>query len=181
MRIRRFFALVLLLCCSAVWAQAQPAMLPTSWRLQGEGEMRWFGLSIYSARLWTPKEDRLAESLATSAQANVPFALELTYSRTIPGSSLVNTSMDELQRLGWQDDAKLQRWRKELATVFPDVRPGERIVGVREPAGTAVFYHQDQLTGRLADPELASAFFAIWFDPRTREPTLRARLLGISG
>jgi hypothetical protein len=30
----------------------------------------------------------------------------------------------------------------------------------------------------LADPQLARAFFAIWLDARTREPQLRARLLG---
>jgi hypothetical protein len=170
-------ALATLAWCSAVLAQ--PAMLPTTWRVQGEGEMRWFGLSIYSARLWTPFGAPLAD--ANAGQKDAAFALELTYSRDIAGANLVKTSIDELNRLGWRDEATLQRWREALAVVFPDVREGERIIGMREPAGGAVFYHQDRLTGRLGDPELAGAFFAIWFDPRTREPKLRARLLGISG
>lgn len=154
-------------------------MLPPTWRVQGEGEMRWFGLSIYAARLWTPADALLAS--VTNGRTEATFALELTYARDIAGSSLVSTSIDELNRLGWRDEATLQRWREALAIVFPDVRVGERIIGVREPAGGAVFYHQDRVTGRLADPELASAFFGIWLDPRTREPKLRARLLGIRG
>jgi hypothetical protein len=156
-------------------------MLPTTWRAQGEGEMRWFGLSIYSARLWTPAGEPLPglASVATGQPSlNHAFALELTYSRDIPGSSLVDTSIDELKRLGARDADTLRRWRDALAVVFPDVRVGEKIVGIREPAGGAAFYHQERLTGRLADPDLASAFFGIWLDPRTREPKLRARLLG---
>ena len=174
--LRRVFAITTLAWCSA--ALAQPAMLPSTWRIQGEGEMRWFGLSIYSARLWTPVGTPLAGMANGAPQPNPTFALELTYSRDIAGSSLVKTSIDELNRLAGRDEATLQRWREALAIVFPDVRVGERIIGVLETAGGAVFYHQDRLTGRLADPELASAFFGIWLDPRTREPKLRARLLG---
>ena len=32
----------------------------------------------------------------------------------------------------------------------------------------------------IDDAELAGAFFAIWLDARTREPRLRARLLGLA-
>jgi hypothetical protein len=34
------------------------------------------------------------------------------------------------------------------------------------------------LLGTIDDPVFARAFFAIWLDPRTREPQLRNRLLG---
>lgn len=42
----------------------------------------------------------------------------------------------------------------------------------------AAFYHQGRLSGKVADPAFARAFFAIWLDARTRVPALRARLLG---
>ncbi|MNC84230.1 hypothetical protein D3C75_1386630 [compost metagenome] len=44
-------------------------------------------------------------------------------------------------------------------------------VGVRFYAGT-------QLQHEVRDHDFARAFFAIWLDPRTRNPELRAQLLG---
>lgn len=149
---------------------------PSDWRPAGQGEMRWFGLAIYQARLWAAPETRFTASQAPDRAAR--FALELTYARDIPGERLVDSSIDELTRLGWRDKAQLARWRQALAEVFPDVRAGERIVGLREPAQGALFYHQGRATGRIDDPDLAHAFFGIWLDPRTREPGLRASLLG---
>lgn len=136
----------------------------------GNGEMRWFGLSIYQASLW---------SASVRFDDSAPFALSLRYSRDIAGKRLVSTSIDELKRLGSRDEATLKRWEKLLATVFPDVRQGESIVGVSLPAQGALFFHQGRLTGEIADPEFARAFFAIWLDARTRAPELRERLLGM--
>lgn len=141
----------------------------TEMRPLGSGEMRWFGLSIYQASLWTG---------AARFDDSAPFALALRYSRDISGSRLVATSIDELKRLGTRDDATLKRWEALLESVFPDVKTGDLIVGVSLPARGALFYHQGRLTGEIADPQFARAFFAIWLDERTRAPDLRVRLLG---
>jgi hypothetical protein len=90
----------------------------------------------------------------------------------------VQASIEEMQRLGSADDARLARWKLDLERVFPDVRSGDVIHGLHLPQHGAEFYHQGKLTGRIEDVEFARAFFAIWLDPRTREPELRARLLG---
>lgn len=135
----------------------------------GSGEMRWLGLSIYQASLWTG---------AARFDESVPYALVLRYSRDIAGRRLVSTSIDELKRLGMRDEGKLKHWETLLATVFPDVKSGESIIGVSLPSRGALFYHQGRLTGEIGDPEFARAFFAIWLDERTRAPDLRARLLG---
>lgn len=174
-------ALALILLLMALSAQAQTrseTVLPSGWRVSGEGEMRWLGFRVYSARLFSSPATQWRADAAPAAEA--AFALELTYARDIPGKNLVDASIDELMQLGWRDAARLQRWRNTLATVFPDVREGDRILGVRDPARGAVFYHQGQMTGTITDAELAQAFFTIWLDPRTREPGLRARLLGLS-
>lgn len=135
----------------------------------GSGELRWFGLSIYQASLWTG---------AARFDESEPFALALRYSRDIPGSRLVASSIDELKRLGMRDEATLERWEALLERVFPDVKAGDSIVGVSLPSRGALFYHQGRLTGEIVDPQFARAFFAIWLDERTRAPDLRARLLG---
>ena len=162
---RLTIALGLALLCGAA-----AAALPADWRLHGQGEMRWFGLRLYQASLWTP---------GGQWQAQQPYALELRYARDIPSSRLVQASIEEMQRLGTAGNDRLASWKAALGRVFPDVRSGEVIVGMHLPNRGAEFYHQGKLTGRIDDVEFASAFFAIWLDERTREPALRARLLGL--
>jgi hypothetical protein len=145
------------------------AVLPPDWRIQGQGELRWFGLRLYEASLWAP---------GGRWQADQPYALELRYSRDVSSARLVQSSIGEMQRLGNADAARLARWQAELERVFPDVRSGEVIHGVHLPKRGAEFYHQGKLTGRIDDVDFARAFFAIWLDPGTREPALRTSLLG---
>jgi hypothetical protein len=63
-----------------------------------------------------------------------------------------------------------------MAKIFPDVRPGDHILGVHLPEGARFFYN-DQLVGSIEEPAFARAFFAIWLDPKTSAPDLRTALL----
>lgn len=143
--------------------------LAPGWQALGAGEARFIGLHLYDASLWVT---------AQGYREDLPFALALTYSRSFSRALLVSTSLDEMRRLGGADEARLARWKLSLEQVFPDVAAGETIVGVHMPGRGALFYHQGRLSGEVADPAFARAFFAIWLDSRTRVPALRARLLG---
>jgi hypothetical protein len=139
----------------------------------GAGEMTWFGLKIYAASLWVtlPRPQRINDG---------PFALAIRYERQIPGARLVDTSIDEMARMGFGDEAQRERWRGLLSQALPSVAPGETLVGLNLPGSGARFWHNGRLTAEINDEQLARAFFAIWLDERTREPELRARLLGKS-
>jgi len=165
------FRAILLFAMLAALMPAARALdgIASDWRMIGQGEMRWFGFQLYDARLWAPPAGWSADGA---------YALELRYARDIPAQRLVQASIEEMQRLGSADDARLARWKLELERVFPDVRSGDVIHGLHLPQRGAEFYHQGKLTGRIDDVEFARAFFAIWLDPRTREPALRASLLG---
>jgi hypothetical protein len=128
--------------------------------------MTWFGFSLYRATLW----------VAGTSPESAPSALQLDYRRDISRERLVQTSLDEMRRLG-ADDAQLKRWEAELLRVFPDVKEGDSIVGVHYPGRGASFYYQGQATGDVVDAEFARRFFAIWLDPASRSPSLRAVLL----
>lgn len=143
--------------------------LAPAWRPLGSGEARFLGLRLYEAALWVG---------AQGYREDAPFALALTYARAFSRDTLVSASLDEMRRLGGADEARLSRWKVELERVFPDVAAGETIVGVHLPGRGAAFYHQGRLSGEVADPAFARAFFAIWLDSRTRVPALRGRLLG---
>lgn len=166
-------ALCLLALMIAPLAQAMPQALREAapdWRALGQGEMRWFGLRLYSAELWVSGADWSREE---------SFALKLTYAREIPGARIVEASLDELRRLGHRDETRLARWREHMNRAFPDVRAGDSITGIYLPGRGVQFWLGEHLRAELADEDFARAFFAIWLDPRTREPALRERLLGL--
>lgn len=139
----------------------------------GRAELRWFGLRIYDAALWG--------EAGAGWSAERKHALEILYARDIAGVRLVDTSIEEIVRLGLGDATRHALWRTALARVLPDVAAGDTLVGVHRPGQGASFWHGERKTGEIDDPELARAFFAIWLDPRTREPAMRSRLLGEAG
>lgn len=141
------------------------------WHPQGRGEMRWFGLRLYDAELWV-------KGSGWSPEAS--FALQLTYAKSIAGARIVEASVNEMRRLGWRDEAQLARWREEMMLAFPDVQPGDSLTGLASPGQGVQFWYGGRARHVVRDPEFARAFFAIWLDPRTREPELRHRLLGLT-
>ena len=138
-------------------------------RQLGAGTMRWFGLHVYDAALW------VREASWDSADT---FALDIVYARDIAGKALAENSISEMKRVGFNDEAQHARWLPSMVRTFPDVGRGDRLVGLNLKGGGAAFFNQDRLLGTIDDPVVARAFFAIWLDPRTREPQLRNRLLG---
>lgn len=171
---RRSLATCLLL--AAAWSAG--AAQAAGWRddlsqahLQGSAGLRWFGLKIYDAALW---------SGATPFDPVQPFALELTYRRSISRARIVQTSMDEIRRLFGDrySEEQLQRWEADMTRAFVDVNEGDQLTGVHLPGIGCRFYSRTRLLAEVRDAEFARAFFAIWLDPRTRDTQLRNRLLG---
>ena len=169
---KALLVLVLLLTPIGASALSLPEPVARSFpdlRLAGEGRLRWFGLHIYDAALWIS---------GVRWNGEQEFALDIRYARDVESRKLVQTSLDEMRRLGFADERRLGRWGHEMTRVLPDVRKGEHITGVNRPATGVEFYLQGRLVGTIADPEFARAFFAIWLDARTREPDLRQSLIG---
>ncbi len=141
--------------------------------LIGSGDFSWFGFTVYNARLWSPVE---------RVDFSQPFALELTYRRSISRETLVDTSLDEIRRIngGPLDRDQQNDWTRQMGLAFVDVRDGTRITGVFLPDEGCRFYVDGKLQHVIDDPAFARAFFSIWLDPQTRSPKLRAALLGLA-
>jgi hypothetical protein len=143
-------------------------------QLQGMGTLRWMGLKIYEARLFASKRPNPAQL------TQLPFALELTYARDFNGSSIAERSIDEIKKLGIGSTEQHQAWRSRMQAIFPNVKSGDRIRGIHRPGSGASFMLNDKPIGNIDDAEFARAFFAIWLDPKTSEPSLRKELLGLN-
>ncbi|WLI37158.1 chalcone isomerase family protein [Pseudomonas sp. FP818] len=171
--VRHLICIALMLQSADIFADWREAV-PNA-HLLSSGDMRVFGFSVYSAQFWSP---RLIAGEPLVADA--PFALELTYSRAISRDDLVEASIKEIRRLSpyGLNSELMGRWEREMQHAFVNVRAGDRITGVYVPGEGVRFYFGDNLRRVVRDEAFAKAFFAIWLDPRTRNPELRAQLLG---
>ena len=185
-------ALSVTLSAACAWANPQPqtqtpapasasglstattghAQLPGS-RLQGQGLLRYLGLRVYQARLWTLPDFRPATPLEQ------PLVLELEYLRTLKGSAIAERSLQEMRRVGPIGEAQGQRWLTDMQRLFPDVQASDRLSGLLLPGQGARFWHNQRLLGQIDDPQFARLFFGIWLAPTTSEPQMRLSLLGL--
>ena len=146
------------------------AQLPT-YRLVGKSRLTFWGIQVYDARLWaTPtfKPDNLAAQF---------FALELAYLRDFESSDIAKRSLSEMRRSATFTDAQAKTWTLEMQRVIPDVKKGDRIMGVNHPGVGAVFLVNGKPGGEIRDVEFARLFFGIWLSSKTSEPQLRQALL----
>lgn len=145
-------------------------LLPQS-RLIGKGRLTFWGFQVYDARLWALpgfKPDTLAVQ---------PFALELSYLRGFDSQDVAERSISEMRRSASISDAQAKAWIDEMMRALPDVKKGDRLMGIHRPGVGAQFLMNGKPTGEIRDAEFARLFFGIWLSPKTSEPELRAALL----
>ena len=144
----------------------------TGGRLQGEATLRFIGMRIYHARLWTLPDFR------SEKFGEQPLLLELDYLRDFKGSAIAERSLQEMRRVGHVSEAQALRWLEQMQRIFPDVKAGDRLTGQLLPGQGAAFWHNGRPIGRIPEAEYASLFFGIWLSPGTSEPDMRLALLG---
>ena len=75
-------------------------------------------------------------------------------------------------------DAQEAKWLADMLRVVPDVKKGDRVLGIHKPGTGADFWVNGKLVGEIQDAEFARLFFGIWLSPKTSEPQIRTLLLG---
>jgi Chalcone isomerase-like len=142
-------------------------------RLHGQGRLRFLGLLVYDVRLWTTTD------FSPERWAQSPIALEIEYARSLYGSAIAERSLEEMRRQGDLPEARAESWLTDMRRLFPDVKEGDRITGVKQPGVGAAFFVNGRPRGEVRDADFARRFFGIWLAPQTSEPALRQRLLGV--
>ena len=137
----------------------------------GEARMTYLFWDVYDAELFAPNGQWSAE---------VPFALSLTYLRSLDGEAIAERSIEEMQKQGFNDKTKLTQWLDTMRELFPNVQDQHNLIGIQTHNGHASFYHNQTYLGTIADAEFSKQFFAIWLNEKSSEPKLRKQLLGAS-
>ncbi len=138
-------------------------------KVQGGGELTFFGISVYDGYYWSPGRGWSKDG---------PFALDLHYHLALDGAKIAERSVGEITKLGLGTAEQRARWGREMKRVFPDVRGGDRITGVNLPGGVVRYFYNGNAIGDIADPGFAHAFFGIWLDPKSSQSDFRQTLLG---
>ena len=158
--------------CLNIGAQTVDAAPPLPGvRLAGQGMLRFLGFEIYQARLW------VSPGFQPTNYTAQPLALELAYKRDFTASSIAQRSIEEMRRIGPFTDQQATRWQQALQAALPEIKAGDRLIGLYTPGAGASFQLQGRTVGEVADPEFARLFFGIWLSPQTSEPRLREALL----
>jgi hypothetical protein len=141
-------------------------------RRVGAGELRWLGLPIYDASLWT------TSGRYSGFGPGETVALSLWYGRSFQRDELLGITERAWKKLGRPAAVQRERWLAELRSEWSDVTPGDNVTTVVIPGGPTRFYDQRGLFAQVDDPAFGPAFLAIWLDPRSVVGDLRRQLLG---
>ena len=156
----------------AAQAAEQPPATPLSGvRLAGQGVLRFLGFEIYRARLWVPP------GFDAGNYGAQPLALELTYHRDFSADAIAKRSLEEMRRVGSFTAEQATRWQQALQAALPDVKAGDRLLGIHQPGVGATFKMGGRVVGEVPDAEFSRLFFGIWLSPQTSEPALRQQLI----
>jgi hypothetical protein len=146
---------------------------PYAFQPVGSGDLRWLGMQIYNASLWSP--DGRFDGVASRQ----PLALSLWYGRDFSRDELLRITGTAWRLLGESSTAQQQAWLNELRKVWTDVAKGHNLTAVVMPGGETRFYDQQRALGTIADPQFGPAFLSIWLHPRSVVGDLRVDLLGL--
>ena len=141
--------------------------------LRGEARLRFFGFSVYRARLWTEPDFNVQN------YASHPLVLELNYERSLKGDAIAERSLEEMRRGRTLTQAQESEWLAAMRRTFPDVDDGDRLTGVYRPGQASLFALNGQARAPVRDAAFGPAFFGIWLADHTSEPALRRQLLGL--
>jgi hypothetical protein len=170
-------ALVLATTASLWWpAQASTADATAAAALNGKQAVgsslfRFWGFEVYQATLHAPAG---FEATRFDQQR---FGLALQYRRAFKGRDIAQRSIDEMQAIEPLTPQQASDWMAAMLRAFPDIRPGDELLGVHVPGSGARFYFNGQLRATVDDPAFSARFFGIWLSPRTSAPQLRAALI----
>ena len=131
----------------------------------GSGTLKWFGLDIYDATLWTSDG-----SFSPTFDRTVAFTL--TYRRDFSRDRLIFITRRAWDELALASAAQQDRWGRELETIWVDVRKGSELTTVVIPQQETRFYDNERFLGRIADPAFGPAFLRIWLDERVADTAL---------
>lgn len=134
-------------------------------QLRGAATFRYLGLPLYDAQLFTPG--------GAAFSWNQDFGLQLQYRRNVSQKALVNSTLDEMQRIG-----RAAPVRDQLQVCFKAVKKGDRYLAVSEGPNMVSFWLNGRKTCTMSYPGIKRSFMSVFLGENTRSAAFTQRLRG---
>jgi hypothetical protein len=139
----------------------------------GQTRLTWLIWDVYDATFYAKKPQ-------VGTRKAPPYALELTYLRSLNPAQVAAKTVEEMARLGFTDAARLAVWEPQLERMFGEINAGTKLAAVKNADGSTTFIkNASQVAGTIVDPLFGQKFFAIWLSENTLRPDLRRELLNL--
>ncbi len=147
----------------------EEAVCPECKFFNGNGVLRFFGLRVYNASLFS--ESKSGEIF------DAKFSLQINYFRDLNGKDIAKRSFKEMKRLKLIPEGEENLWYDWMEKNFPDIKKNDKLTGVFIPDSGIMLHHNGILIASKSDKNFAKSFFLIWLDGDTSQPRLRQELL----
>ncbi len=134
-------------------------------KLRGTATYRYLGLPIYDARLYTPG--------GAALNWNNDIGLQFTYRRNIKKKALIDSTLEEMQRIGRPAPV-----RDQLGVCFKSVTKGDRYVAVSNGPDKVTFWLNGQKTCTMSYPGITRSFMSVFLGDDTRSASFTQKLRG---
>ncbi|WP_299661805.1 hypothetical protein [uncultured Ruegeria sp.] len=133
--------------------------------LRGTATFRYLGFPIYDAQLFTQG--------AAPLNWKQDFGLELRYRRNLSKKALVNSTLDEMRRIG-----RAAPVRAQLEVCFDAVSKGDRYVAISQGPDKVGFWLNGQKVCTMSYPGIKRSFMSIFLGENTRSAAFTQALRG---
>lgn len=135
----------------------------------GQTRLKVLLFRVYDAALYTDTGEY---------PAAVSVALSLNYLRDIRASQLLDSTLEQWQKLGFDNTHQQQEWLAQLAQIWPDVRQGNCLLAYSSDGQAVHFYNAAGLLGKIENSLFYQQFFAIWLSEKSSYRRNRDELTG---
>ncbi len=148
----------------AAQSKVVTSVLPGA-ELRGTATLRFLGLPLYQARLFTPR--------AAPLDWGQDFGIELTYLRTLTQYDLVEATLREFKRTGGALPLEAQ-----LNACFKAVAKGDRYLAITDGDDKIGFWRNGARSCTLSHPQIKRRFMGIFVGENTRSKSFTRQLTG---
>lgn len=145
--------------------------IPEKWLKKGENVTKILGISLYNGALYTPNADPF--------DIESQYALSLSYLRSFKSSTLIKSTIKEIDRIEGLVSQDKKTLRKLLSNCFVDVSAGDRITALSISKDKIRFFYNGSKQCDLEILNIRRKFFNIWLGNDTRDLEGSLRLQGL--
>ena len=145
--------------------------IPEKWLKKGETVTKILGISLYNGVLYTPNADAF--------DIEGQYALSLSYLRSFKSSTLIKSTIKEIDRIEGLISQDKKTLRKLLSNCFVDVLAGDRITALSLSKDKVRFFYNGSKQCDLEILDIRRKFFSIWLGNDTRDIEGSLRLQGL--